>query len=75
MDKQDIIDKLQNGWDLANRGTGWWLSAPRISYKDTERYQIEDATVNAMKAEGLIEFDLPYTTLWARLVKPSSEEL
>ena len=75
MDKQDIIDRLQNGWDLANRGTGWWLSAPRIPYKQTESYQIEEATVKAMKAEGILEFDLPYNTLWARLVKPSSEEL
>jgi len=74
MDKQDIIDKLQNGWDLANRGKGWWLSAPRIPYKQTECYQIEEATVKAMKAEGVIEFDLPYSTLWARLVKPISEE-
>ena len=86
MDKQDIIDRLQNGWDLADRGTGWRLSAPRITDKQTECYQIEEATVKAMKAEGVIEFDWPYlvqcgpqacdhSTTLARLVKPSSEEL
>lgn len=72
MDKQDIIDKLQSGWDLANRGCGWWLSAPRIAYKHTESYEIDQSTVEAMKAEGILEYDMPYTTLWARLVKPTS---
>jgi hypothetical protein len=74
MTKQDIIEKLQNGWDLANRGRGWWLSAPRIAYKATESHEIDEALVKSLKAEGIIEFDLPYTTLWARLVKPTSEE-
>jgi hypothetical protein len=74
MTKQDIIEKLQDGWDLANRGKGWWLSAPRVAYKRTESYEIEESTIKAMKAEGILEFDLPYTTLWARLVKPTSEE-
>jgi hypothetical protein len=74
MTKQDIIEKLQNGWDLANRGRGWWLSAPRVAYRSTETYEIDESTVKAMKSEGILEFDLPYTTLWARLVKPTSEE-
>ena len=74
MTKQDIIEKLQNGWDLANRGRGWWISAPRIAYKRTETYEIEESTVEAMKNEGIIELELPYTTLWARLVNPTSEE-
>ena len=74
MDRQTIIEKLQNGWDLANRGRGWWLSAPRVAYKRTESYEIEESTVEAMKAERILEFDLPYTTLWARLVKSTNQE-
>ena len=74
MDRQTIIEKLQNGWDLANRGRGWWLSAPRVAYKRTEAYEIDESTVKAMKNEGILEFDLPHTTLWATLVKPTSEE-
>lgn len=73
MERPGIIEKLQNGWDLANRGKGWWLSAPRIAYKQTETHKIDDSTVQAMKADGILEFDLPYTTLWARLVAPPSE--
>jgi hypothetical protein len=74
MTKQDIIEKLQNGWDLANRGRGWWISAPHIAYKHTETYEIEESIVKAMKNEGIIELELPYTTLWARLVNPTREE-
>ena len=74
MDRQTIVEKLQNGWDLANRGTGWWLSAPRVAYKRTESYKIEEPTIEAMKAEGILEFDLPHTTLWARLVKHPTED-
>ena len=74
MDRQTIIEKLQNGRDLANRGQGWWLSAPRVDYKRTESYEIEESTIEAMKAERILEFDLPHTTLWARLVKPTSQE-
>ena len=72
MDRQDVIEKLQNGWDLANRGRGWWLSAPRAPYRKAESYEIPESVVKAMKADGILEFDLPYTTLWARLVKPTS---
>ncbi len=50
------------------------LSAPRVDYKRTESYEIEESTVEAMKSEGILEFNLPYTTLWARLVKPTNQE-
>ena len=74
MDRQTIVEKLQNGWDLANRGTGWWLSAPEVAYQRTESYVIEESTVEAMGAEGILEFDLPHTTLWARLVNPTTTQ-
>lgn len=50
------------------------LAPPRVAYKRTESYEIEESTVEAMEAEGILEFNLPYTTLWARLVKPTSQE-
>lgn len=73
-DQTTIIKKLQNGWDLANRGQGWWLSAPRVAYQRTESYKVEESTVEAMKAEGILKFDLPYTTLWAHLANPTTQE-
>ena len=57
MDRQTIIENLQNGWDLANRGRGWWLSAPRVDYKQKESYEIEESIIKAMKAEGILEVD------------------
>jgi hypothetical protein len=67
MHKNEIITRLKSGWELANRGRGWWLSAPRVPYKSSETIMIDDAIVNAMEKEGLITLDLPYTTLFARL--------
>ena len=29
MEVRDIIELLRAGWELANRGMGWYLSAPR----------------------------------------------
>ena len=28
-DKQQVLDRLAEGHELTNRGTGWWLSKPR----------------------------------------------
>ena len=68
MEKTAIIERLRHGWELANRGKGWWLTAPRIPYRASEQTQIEDAVVEQMKREGLIRTELPYVTLFARLV-------
>lgn len=66
-----VIDHLRNGWDLANRGNGWWLSEPRQPYKRTESISIDDCIVDHLEKAGLITLELPYTTLWARL-KPTA---
>lgn len=68
MQKTEIIERLKHGWDLANRGSGWWLSAPRIPYRASEKYQIDDAVVEQMESEGLVKTELPYNTIFARLV-------
>ncbi len=67
MAPDEIIAKLGEGYELANRGTGWWLSAPRKAYKKAESVQIEDASVNALVENGVIRTELPYTTIFARL--------
>jgi hypothetical protein len=68
MDKDEIISRLKKGWDLANRGRGWWISAPRIPYKATETIKVDDLIVKELETEGLIKTELPYNTLFARLV-------
>ena len=76
MDKETIISRMKDGWDLANRGTGWWLSAPRIAYRATEKCQIEDSFVDELCNAGILKTELPYTTMFARLVadQPTSQE-
>jgi len=68
MDKDEIISRLKEGWDLANRGRGWWLSAPRVDYKATETIKVNDQAIEELQTEGLIKIELPYNTLFARLV-------
>jgi hypothetical protein len=68
MEKDEIISRLKEGWDLANRGRGWWLSAPRVDYKATETIKVNDQAIEELEREGLIKTDLPYNTLFARLV-------
>jgi hypothetical protein len=68
MEKSDIVQRLKQGWDLTNRGTGWWLSEPRIAYKKTAAIPIPEAIVNEMKKEGIIEFKMPYNSINALLV-------
>ena len=68
MDKDEIISRLKEGWDLANRGRGWWISAPRIPYKTTEIIKVDDQVVKELQTEGLIKTELPHNTMFARLV-------
>jgi hypothetical protein len=68
MTEELIIQRLSEGWDLANRGTGWWLSAPRIAYRTTETIRVEDELVDDMEAKGVIKTELPYNTVFAMLV-------
>jgi hypothetical protein len=49
MQKSDIVQRLKQGWNLTNRGTGWWLSEPRIAYKQTAVILIPEVIVNQMK--------------------------
>jgi hypothetical protein len=68
MTENEIIQRLSEGWILANRGTGWFLSEPMIAYRRTESLKVDDAMVNEMEAKGLIITALPYKTIFAHLV-------
>lgn len=68
MSLDEIIEKMREGYELANRGTGWWLNAPRSPYQTVEPVQIDDAKVNELVAVGKIKTELPHNTLFARLI-------
>ena len=63
----EIIEYLRNGWELANRGNGWWLSEPRKPYQRRALIHIDDSVVDNLEKAGLITLHLPHNTLWAKL--------
>lgn len=65
-----ILQRLAKGWDLANRGTGWFLSEPRIAYRRTLSVKAPDSLVRNMVRRGVVIEDLPHNTLFARLPEP-----
>jgi len=68
MEKSEIVQRLKQGWDLTNCGTGWRLSEPRIDYKRTAAIPILEYIVKEMKEEGIVEFKMPYNSINALLV-------
>lgn len=63
----DVVSCLSAGWTLENRGTGWWLAAPRKPYQRTESALIPDDIVESMEHDGLIKIEIPYTAAKAIL--------
>lgn len=63
-----VVSFLRAGWTLENRGTGWWLAAPRKPYRRTESTLIPDDLIESMERDGLIKIEIPYTTAKASLV-------
>lgn len=72
MQEQDIIEHLRAGWELANRGTGWYLSAPRKLYQKEVHHQIPVEVVKGMELAGVIRTSIPYNTIRAELVEQQS---
>jgi hypothetical protein len=70
MSEEHVVEKLSQGWELVNRGTGWWISEPRIPYRRTESHQIEDSVVSSLIKSNRITLEMPYKALWARLAEP-----
>lgn len=69
MQEHEIVEHLRAGWELANRGTGWFLSAPQKSSQRTEQYKIPDEVVKGMESAGVIKTVMPYITIHATLVE------
>lgn len=62
-----ILQRLAEGWDLANRGTGWFLSEPPIPYRRTLSIKAPDSLVGDMICRGVVIEELPHNTIYARL--------
>ena len=73
MTPDQVIERLRNNWELANRGKGWWLSEPCRDYQRCESIPVDDSIVNHLEKAGLIALELPYTTLWAKLTPAAAD--
>lgn len=54
MDKDQIIKKLKGGHELYNRGTGWWLNAPKRASSAADTVKINDDLMNELEWDGTL---------------------
>ena len=71
MTKNEVIAQLKAGYELVNRGTGWWLSTPTKPYTRPESIQLDDAMVKQLEDDGAIKIDLLARSLKATLAQPA----
>lgn len=64
---EEILTKLAAHYTLSNRGTGWWLTAPRIAYQRAESISVPDEIVCVLEKENKIIIEIPYTSAHAKL--------
>lgn len=74
MTPDQVLDRLRNGWQLANRGTGWWISEPPRPYKRSGLERVDDLVVEKLKEDGMLTFELPFNTYFARLAETAQDE-
>lgn len=54
MDKEQIIEQLKGGYELYNRGTGWWLNAPKRASGAADAVKVDDDLMNALERDGTL---------------------
>jgi hypothetical protein len=64
-----IIEKLQAGYALNNRGTGWWLSAPERTSGAADAVQVDADLMTQLEAEGALRIVMLTTSMRAELPK------
>ena len=67
MDKEQIIERLKAGHELHNRGTGWWLSAPKRRSGAADAVQVDSDLMNALEADGTLRIVMLTTSMRAEL--------
>ncbi len=70
MTPQNVIEKLEKGWELRNRGTGWWLCEPMIPYKSTESLPVSEQIVSQLEKNGIIQTKMLTTSAIGLLKQP-----
>jgi hypothetical protein len=69
MDRSAIIEKLREGYELANRGSGWKVIKAGKPDQSLKGIEIESSTVTALVVAGLISVKRLELSLRARLIR------
>ena len=70
MNKSQIIEKLQAGYELNNRGTGWWLKAPKRASGAADVVQVDADLMNQLEAHGTLRIVMLTQSMRAVLPGP-----
>ena len=72
MNKSELIAKLREGYELANRGTGWWLSTKKVAYRGQDSVKVDDDLMRELESEGIFKIVMLTTSMRAELVDASA---
>ena len=67
MNKAQIIEKLRAGYELNNRGTGWWLNAPKRSGGAADAVQVDAELMDQLEADGTLRIVMLTRSMRAEL--------
>lgn len=67
LNSKQVLQKLNDGWELRNRGAGWWICEPKEPYQRPSSEPISETVYNQLEADGLIETEMLTTSAVARL--------
>lgn len=64
---EQVVERLNAGWELRNRGTGWWVCEPMVPYQKSASEPVSEETFNQLEKDGVIETEMLSTSAVARL--------
>lgn len=64
---QQLVDKLKAGHELYNRGTGWWLSAPKRAGRAADAAKVDDKLIADLEAAGTLQVVMLTRSMRAQL--------
>lgn len=70
LNKAQILEHLQAGYELNNRGTGWWLSAPKPLGGVADSVQVDADLMNKLEADGTLRIVMLTCSMRAVLPGP-----
>lgn len=71
-DIEEIKRRMQAGEELRNRGTGWWIEAPRKPYSACNAQLVNPDLVALLEAQGHVKTELLTVSIVGRWVEPAA---